>query len=57
MTLIKKLVAAFVVIVTLVVISTLISLTQMQNMQQAVALNDHTFNVIRTANTLEAVDL
>jgi len=52
MTLIKKLVAAFVVIVTLVVISTLISLTQMQNMQQAVALNDHTFNVIRTANTL-----
>lgn len=52
MTLIKKLIAAFVVIVTLVVISTLISLTQMQNMQRAVALNDHTFNVIRTANTL-----
>lgn len=52
MTLIKKLVVAFVVIVTLVVISTLISLTQMQNMQQAVALNDHSFKVIKTASTL-----
>jgi methyl-accepting chemotaxis protein len=52
MTLIKKLVAAFVVIVTLVVISTLISLTQMQNIQQAVALNDHSFKVIKTATTL-----
>lgn len=52
MTLIKKLVVAFVVIVTLVVISTLVSLTQMQNMQQAVALNDHSFKVIKTASTL-----
>lgn len=52
MTLVKKLIFAFAAIVALVALSTVITLNQLNKMQQAVALNIHTFEVIRIANRL-----
>ncbi len=52
MTLVRKLIFAFAAIVALVALSTLITLNQLTKMQQAVELNIHTFEVIRTANRL-----
>lgn len=52
MTLVRKLIFAFAAIVALVALSTVITLNQLNKMQQAVALNIHTFEVIRTANRL-----
>ncbi|MDF3123686.1 methyl-accepting chemotaxis protein [Rheinheimera sp. 1928-s] len=52
MTLVRKLVFAFAAIVALVTLSTLITLNQLTKMQQAVELNNHTFEVIRTTNRL-----
>lgn len=52
MTLVRKLVFAFAAIVALVALSTIITLNQLNKMEQAVELNIHTFEVIRTANRL-----
>ena len=52
MTLVRKLVFAFAAIVALVTLSTFITLNQLTQMQQAVELNNHTFEVIRTTNRL-----
>lgn len=52
MTLVRKLVFAFAAIVALVALSTAITLNQLNKMQQAVELNNHTFEVIRTSNRL-----
>src|SRR3989338_5296487 len=52
MTLVRKLVFAFAAIVALVALSTVITLNQLNTMQQAVELNNHTFEVIRTTNRL-----
>ena len=52
MTLVRKLVFAFAAIVALVALSTVITLNQLNKMQQAVELNNHTFEVIRTTNRL-----
>ncbi|GAA0656541.1 methyl-accepting chemotaxis protein [Rheinheimera tangshanensis] len=52
MTLVRKLIFAFAAIVALVALSTVITLNQLNKMEQAVALNIHTFEVIRTANRL-----
>ena len=52
MTLVRKLVFAFAAIVALVALSTVITLNQLNKMQQAVELNNHTFEVIRTSNRL-----
>ncbi|KKL01893.1 HAMP domain-containing protein [Rheinheimera mesophila] len=52
MTLVRKLIFAFAAIVALVALSTVITLNQLNKMQQAVALNIHTFEVIRIANRL-----
>lgn len=53
MTLVKKLLVAFAVIVTLVLLLTLVTAQQMNRIQQAVELNIHTFEVIRSANKLQ----
>ncbi len=56
MTLVKKLMLAFVVILILVALSTGVTLSQLNRMEQAMAVNIHTFEVIRTANiTMEAL--
>ena len=52
MTLIKKLMLSFGIVLLLVLLSSVISLNSMQKMQSAVELNEHTFNVIRTGNLL-----
>jgi methyl-accepting chemotaxis protein len=52
MTLIKKLMLSFGIVLLLVLLSTLASLSSMQKMQSAVQLNEQTFNVIRTGDML-----
>jgi methyl-accepting chemotaxis protein len=52
MTLIKKLMLSFGIVLLLVLISTLASLSSMQKMQSAVELNEETYNVIRSGNLL-----
>lgn len=52
MTLIKKLMLSFGMVLLLVLLSTLASLSSMQKMQSAVDLNEQTFDVIRAGNLL-----
>ncbi|MFN6970892.1 MAG: CHASE3 domain-containing protein, partial [Rheinheimera sp.] len=52
MTLIKKLMLSFGIVLLLVLLSTLASLSSMQKMQTAVELNEQTYNVIRSGNLL-----
>jgi methyl-accepting chemotaxis protein len=52
MTLVRKLVFAFAAVVALVALSTIITFNQLNKMEQAVELNIHTFEVIRTGNRL-----
>ena len=52
MTLVRKFVFAFASIVALVAASTVITLTQLNKMRQAIELNIHTFEVISTAKGL-----
>lgn len=52
MTLIKKMLLSFGIVLMLVLLSTLASLSSMQKMQTAVELNEQTYNVIRVGNLL-----
>lgn len=52
MTLVRKLVLAFSVIVSLVTTSTLLTLSQLNKMQEAIDLNIHTFEVMTAAHSL-----
>jgi methyl-accepting chemotaxis protein len=54
MTLIKKLMLSFGIVLLLALLSTLASLSSMQKMQTAVELNEQTYNVIRAGNLLAA---